>query len=92
MLALALALVRSGALTLAQALHAMTAAPAALFGLPGGTLSLGSPGDLMVFDEHAPWRISGDRFTGAGNTPFDGLPVAGRVRMTITGGELVWPG
>ncbi|MFZ4690707.1 MAG: dihydroorotase [Polymorphobacter sp.] len=92
LLALALALVRSGALTLAQALHAMTAAPAALFGLPGGTLSLGSPGDLMVFDEHAPWRISGDRFTGAGNTPFDGLPVAGQVRMTIKGGELVWRG
>ena len=92
LLALALSLVRSGALPLAGALKAMTAAPAALFGLPGGTLSLGSPADLMVFDENAPWRISGDRFIGAGNTPFDGLPVAGRVRMTIKGGELVWRG
>lgn len=92
LLALALSLVRSGALPLAAALKAMTAAPAALFGLPGGTLSLGSAADLMVFDEHAPWRISGDRFIGAGNTPFDGLPVAGRVRMTIKGGELVWRG
>ena len=90
LLALALSLVRSGALTLAQVLAAMTTAPAARFGLPGGTLSLGSPADLMVFDEHAPWRIVGDDFTGAGNTPFDGLPVAGRVRMTIKGGELVW--
>jgi dihydroorotase len=92
LLALALSLVRSGALSLAGALKAMTSAPAALFGLPGGTLTLGSPADLMVFDEHAPWRISGDRFIGAGNTPFDGLPVAGRVRMTIKGGELVWRG
>nr|WP_310524021.1 dihydroorotase [Polymorphobacter sp.] len=90
LLALALSLVRSGSLTLMQVLGAMTSAPAALFGLPGGTLSLGSPADLMVFDEQAPWRIDGDRFTGAGNTPFDGLPVAGRVRMTIKGGELVW--
>lgn len=92
LLALALSLVRSGALPLAGALKAMTSAPAALFGLPGGTLSLGSPADLMVFHENAPWRISGDRFIGAGNTPFDGLPVAGRVRMTIKGGELVWRG
>ncbi len=92
LLSLTLSLVRSGALTLVQALAAMTSAPAALFGLPGGTLSPGSPADLMLFDEAAPWRIDGDRFTGAGNTPFDGLPVAGRVRMTIKGGELVWRG
>ncbi|WP_426164003.1 dihydroorotase [Sandarakinorhabdus sp. DWP1-3-1] len=92
LLALALSLVRSGTFTLVQALATMTAAPAALFGLPGGTLSLGSPADLMLFDEAAPWRIDGDRFTGAGNTPFDGLPVAGHVRMTIKGGELVWRG
>jgi dihydroorotase len=92
LLALVLSLVQSGALSLADALRAMTAAPAALFGLPGGTLSAGSPADLMIFDESAPWRIEGDRFTGAGNTPFDGLPVSGRVRMTIKGGELVWRG
>lgn len=92
LLALALSLVRSGRMTLLQVLRTMTAAPAALFGVPGGTLSLGSPADLMLFDEAAPWRIAGDRFIGAGNTPFDGLPVAGRVRMTIKGGEVVWRG
>ena len=89
---LALALVRDEVLPLAAVMRAMTTAPAALFGLPGGTLSLGSPADLMLFDETAPWRIDGDAFTGAGNTPFDGLPVAGRVVMTIKGGELVWRG
>lgn len=92
LLALALSLVRSGALTLPAVLRAMTIAPAARFGLAGGTLSLGSPADLMLFDEAAPWRIDADRFVGAGNTPFDGLPVAGRVKMTIKGGELVWHG
>ncbi len=92
LLALALSLVRDDVLPLAAVLRAMTAAPAALFGLAGGSLSLGSPADLMVFDEHAPWRIDRDLFTGARNTPFDGLPVAGRVRMTIKGGELVWRG
>jgi dihydroorotase len=90
LLALALALVRNGSLSLIEVLATMTAAPAALFGVPGGTLSTGSPGDLMLFDEAAPWRIAGDRFSGAGNTPFDGIPVAGRVKMTIKGGEVVW--
>lgn len=90
LLALALSLVRNGTLSLAEALKTMTATPAALFGLPGGTLAVGAPADIILFDEQAPWRIAGDRFIGAGNTPFDGIPVAGRVRMTIKGGDMVW--
>jgi dihydroorotase len=58
--------------------------------LAAGTLQLGAPADLVLFDEGAPWRIDGDRFLGAGNTPFDGLPVQGRVRTTIKGGDVVW--
>ncbi len=90
LLALALSLERDGALSLGAVLARMTAAPAAIFGLAGGTLSRGSPADLMVFASETPWRIDRDRFTGARNTPFDGLPVAGKVRMTVKGGELVW--
>ncbi|MEY2883977.1 MAG: dihydroorotase [Pseudomonadota bacterium] len=92
LLALALALVRDHAMPLAAVLRALTAAPAAIFGLHAGALRPGAAADLMLFDEAAPWRISGDRFQGAGNTPFDGLPVAGRVKMTIKGGERVWCG
>ncbi len=90
LLALGLSLVRSGAVSLSRLLHMMTAAPASLFGVPGGTLSPGSPADLILFDEQAPWRIVGADFSGAGNTPFDGLPTAGRVRVTIKGGDVVW--
>jgi len=90
LLALGLSLVQTGALTLVQLLATMTTAPARLFGLPGGTLATGAPADLVIFDEHAPWRIDGDQFQGPGNTPFDGLPVSGRVRMTIKGGDVVW--
>ena len=92
LLALGLSLVQTGALTLLQLLATMTLAPARLFGLPGGTLATGAPADLVLFDETAPWRIDADAFTGAGNTPFDGLPVSGRVRMTIKGGDVVWRG
>ncbi len=92
LLALALSLVQTGELALPAVLATMTSAPARLFGLPGGTLATGAPADLVIFDEAAPWRIDGDRFAGAGNTPFDGLPVSGRVRMTIKGGDVVWRG
>ncbi|MBC7506074.1 MAG: dihydroorotase family protein, partial [Sandarakinorhabdus sp.] len=90
LLSLSLSLVQSGAMTLAAVLAAMTSAPATLFGLPGGTLAPGAPADLVIFDESAPWRIDGDAFAGAGNTPFNGLPVSGQVRMTIKGGDVVW--
>jgi dihydroorotase len=92
LLALALSLVQTGALDLPAVLATMTSAPAQLFGLPGGTLATGAPADLVIFDETAPWRIDGNSFAGAGNTPFDGLPVSGRVRMTIKGGDVVWRG
>jgi dihydroorotase len=90
LLALALTLVHTGAMNLPQLLATLTSAPARLFGLPGGTLATGVPADLVIFDAAAPWRIAGERFRGAGNTPFDGLPVTGRVCMTIKGGDLVW--
>jgi dihydroorotase len=92
LLALTLSLVRDQGLTLAKALAPLTSAPARLFGLLGGTLAEGAPADLVLFDEQAAWRIDGDRFAGPGNTPFDGMPVQGRVRMTIKGGEIVWRG
>ena len=87
LLALALTLVRDERLTLAEVLAKMTSAPATLFGLPGGSLAVGQPADLVLFDPGAPWRVDADRM---GNTPFDGLPVQGRVAMTVKGGEIIF--
>ena len=90
LLALALTLVRDGRLSLAELLARLTTAPARIFGLPEPTLTVGAAADLVLFDPEAPWRIDSDRLPGrAGNTPFDGLPVQGRVLMTIKGGDAV---
>jgi dihydroorotase len=89
LLALGLGLVRDGIIAPPQLLAMMTVNPARIFGLSGGTLQLGAPADLMLFHEHAPWRIDSGTLRGA-NTPFDGLPTQGRVMMTIKGGERVW--
>ncbi len=91
LLALAGGLVRDHGMTWPALLKTMTATPATLFGLPGGRLAAGAPADLMVFDPGAPWRIDAAAMVAsAGNTPFDGLPVQGRVTCTIKGGEVAW--
>ena len=93
LLALALTLVRDGVMSEAAVIAAMTGIPARIFGLPGGRIEPGAPADLIVYDAGAPWRIDADAsVASAGNTPFDGLPVQGRVRLTVKGGEIVWRG
>lgn len=90
LLPLGLSLVHAGALSLQVLLQRMTAAPAARFGLPGGRLGVGAPADLLLFDPAAPWRATADDLPGLGrNTPFDGLPVQGRVRFLVKGGAVV---
>ncbi|MFN3370478.1 MAG: dihydroorotase [Sphingomonadaceae bacterium] len=90
LLALGLSMVHDGTLTLPRLLALLSAAPAARFGLPGGSLAVGAPADLILFDPDAPWRIESDHLPGlAGNTPFDGLPVSGRVTMVVKGGEVI---
>jgi dihydroorotase len=92
LLALGLGLARDGHMTLPALLAALSANPARRFGLPGGTLAPGAPADLLLFDPDAPWRIDGDALPGlAGNTPFDGLPTAGKVLRLLKGGETLLP-
>lgn len=88
LLALGLTLVHDGVLSLGRLMALLSSGPAARFGLPGGSLAPGTPADLLLFDPGAPWRIDSDDLPGlAGNTPFDGLPVQGRVRLLLKGGE-----
>lgn len=87
LLPLALTLVRDGAVTLERLFAMLAATPSRLLGLDGGVLAVGAPADLLLFDDAAPWRIDGEAFASAGNTPFDGLPVQGRVLRLWKGGR-----
>ena len=67
----------------------MSTAPARVFGLPGGSLAVGSPADVTLIDPQAEWTIDATRFRSKGrNCPFDGMAVTGRVVCTIVGGEI----
>lgn len=90
LLPLALTPVHDGCVDLPSLLAKLSTNPARIFGLPGGRLAPGEPADLVLFDPGAPWRIDAETLeASAGNTPFDGLPVQGRVTMTVKGGEIV---
>jgi dihydroorotase len=41
----------------------------------------------MLFDPETPWQVDGTAFASEGNTPFDGLPVQGRVLRVWKGGR-----
>ena len=87
LLALALGLVRDGRLSIERLIGLLSANPAKVLGLDAGTLTVGTPADLMLVDRDAPWRIDADRMRAkAGNTPFDGLPVQGKVLRLFKGG------
>lgn len=89
LLATGLSLVAAGHMGLPRLLALLSTNPAARFGLAGGSLAVGAPADLLLFDPERSWRIEADRLPGrAGNTPFDGLPVAGRVLRVLKGGDM----
>lgn len=91
LLALGLGLVRDGAIGLARLFELLSANPARLLGVDAGDLLPGGPADLILFDADAPWQIRGAAFASqAGNTPFEGLPVQGRVVRTVKGGRTIF--
>jgi dihydroorotase len=87
LLPLSLTLVRDGHVTLDRLFRLLAAHPCAILGLDGGTLAAGAPADLLLFDDQQPWRIDGEAFASAGNTPFDGLPVQGKPLKLWKGGR-----
>ena len=84
-------LVEKGVLDLPTLIERMSVAPARAFGLPGGTLRKGAPGDVTVIDPAAAWTVAAARFLSKSrNTPFEGWELVGRAVMTVVGGGVVW--
>ncbi|HET9734530.1 MAG TPA: dihydroorotase [Burkholderiales bacterium] len=78
-------------LTLAQTLARITSEPARILGVASGRIEPGAPGDLVLFDPNAAWRVTPAALKSQGkNSPFLGLELAGRVRATIVAGNVVY--
>lgn len=58
-----------------------------------GDLRPGLDGDLVILDPDAEWTVDGSRLrSNAGWSPFDGMRIRGRVRCTVSRGEVIWDG
>ena len=90
LLALVLTLVRDGVIDLKQAFELLAANPAKLLGVEAGALTRGFEADVAIIDPDKPWIVdSGQMEATAGNTPFDGQPMQGRVLALYKGGIAV---
>lgn len=84
-------LVEGGLIDLPTMVDRMSTAPARVFNLPGGSLTVGSPADVTVFDPEAEWTVDPTAFVSKSrNTPFGGWKLKGKPRYTIVGGNVVF--
>jgi dihydroorotase len=91
LLALSLNLVRDGHINLNRLFDLLARNPARILGVNAGCIAQGMEADLIFIDPDSPWQIDGDKMAAlAGNTPFDRLPVQGRVRKMMKGGKVVY--
>jgi dihydroorotase len=87
-LPLMLALVRAGHLTLSDLIYRLSTIPAQLLRVPLGTLSEGTPADIVIFDPNEQWHVFAETLkTKSKNTPLLGMELRGRARMILVDGE-----
>ena len=88
LLALSLNLVRDGLISISRLFELLSTTPAKILGVEAGKITEGFEADLIVIDAEAPWQVDARKMAAsAGNTPFDKLPVQGRVRAIYKGGK-----
>ena len=84
-------LVRRHKLPLRMFIALWSSNPARVFGLPGGSLKVGSPADITLLDLEARLTVNPDRFRSLSRkTPFAGQRLKGWPAATLVGGKAVW--
>ncbi len=84
---------RAGRLGLRSFLRATSGGAAARFGLSGrkGAIAAGMDADLVLVDPDGVYEVRGSELLSKGTiTPFEGMRLAGRIRLTMVRGRAVW--
>ncbi|WP_449245316.1 dihydroorotase [Desulfobacca acetoxidans] len=90
-LGLSLNLVWEGVLTLSQMVAKLSANPARILRVPGGTLQVGKPADISVIDLNHAWTVDVQQFKSKSrNCPFHGWQLTGKPVLTMVGGEIIY--
>jgi dihydroorotase len=84
-------LVRQGHLTLGELIAKMTVNPARILNIKAGTLEVGAPADLVLFDQNESFTVDPAKMhSKSHNTPYKGMTLYGRVKYTISGGNIIY--
>jgi dihydroorotase len=84
-------LVHGGVVSLSRLVELLSAAPAALLRIPGGTIAVGEPADLTVLAPDALVTIQTTTLVSKSkNSPFDGWTLKGATAATIVGGRVLY--
>jgi dihydroorotase len=83
-------LVHTGLIALPRLVELMSANPARVLRVPGGSLAEGAPADISILAPEMSVTVSIARMRSKSqNTPFDGWTLRGGVAATIVGGRVV---
>jgi dihydroorotase len=82
-------LVDKGELTMAQLIERMSTNPAKMYNINAGTLEIGAPADIVIFDPDETW-IAGNYVSKSSNSPFTGQELKAVVKYTIVDGKVVY--
>ncbi len=83
-------LVHTGLISMSRFIELLTIGPAKALNLPVGSLALGKPADVTIFDPDREVTIDPEAFRSKGrNTPFGGWKLRGAAVATVVGGRRV---
>ena len=83
------ALIEPGLIEWPRLIELLTAGPAAILGLPKGTLAPGADADLTIIDPSRRWTVDVSRFVSKSrNCPYHGWELPARAAYTIVSGQV----
>ena len=84
-------LYHTGKLSLDKIIDLMATNPGKLLNLDAGSIKVGGFADIVIFDPDEEWVVDPERFySKAGNTPYGGMKLRGKVKWTICRGKVVY--
>ena len=91
LLPLSLEMYHNESLPLNKIIETLTINPAKILKIKKGSLSIGSDGDICIFDLEAPWAVKAEELKSKSkNTAIEGRKLQGKVLMTFLNGKLVF--
>ncbi len=84
-------LVHAGVISLSRFVELLSANPASLLKIPGGTITVGAPADLTVLAPDAPVTVrTAALVSKSKNSPFDGWQLRGATAATVVSGRVLY--